>query len=217
MFYTVKMPWLIRKLYPSLIWEQPTKEKILYLTFDDGPHPTATPFVLDTLAKYNAKGTFFCIGKNVVEHTTIYKRIIEEGHSVGNHTFNHLNGWKTANEKYFADIFEASKYIDSDLFRPPYGRINKFQVSLLERRKDKVQMPNENDSSAFKIIMWSVLSGDFDIALSPEKCLQHVVLNSGPGSIIVFHDSTKAWDRMSYALPKVLEHFSKQGYRFHAL
>lgn len=220
MFYTVKMPWLIRKIYPSLIWEQPTKEKILYLTFDDGPHPTATPFILDELAKYNAKATFFCIGKNVVEHAAIYKRIIDEGHSVGNHTFNHLNGWKTSNEKYFENIFEAAKYIDSNLFRPPYGRISKFQVSLLqEKSDDKRKIKNEasTDHSGFKIVMWSVLSGDFDTSLSPEKCLRHVILNSSPGSIIVFHDSTKAWDRMSFALPKVLEYFSRQGYQFHSL
>lgn len=210
MFYTVKMPWLIRKFYPTLTWEKPGKEKILYLTFDDGPHPTATPFVLDELVKYNAKATFFCIGKNVVENTAIYKRIIEEGHKAGNHTFHHLNGWKTSNEKYFADIFEAAKYIDSNLFRPPYGRISKFQISLLQNEK-------ENLLGTFKIIMWSVLSGDFDLTLSPEKCLQNVILNSGPGSIIVFHDSTKAWDRMSFALPRVLEHFSKQGYQFHSL
>lgn len=210
MFYTVKMPWLIRKFYPTLTWEKTGKEKILYLTFDDGPHPTATPFVLDELVKYNAKATFFCIGKNVVENTAIYKRIIEEGHKAGNHTFHHLNGWKTSNEKYFADIFEAAKYIDSNLFRPPYGRISKFQISSLQNEK-------ENLLGTFKIIMWSVLSGDFDLTLSPEKCLQNVILNSGPGSIIVFHDSTKAWDRMSFALPRVLEHFSKQGYQFHSL
>ena len=130
MFYTVKVPWLIKKLYPSLTWEKPTKEKILYLTFDDGPHPTATPFVLDQLAKYNARATFFCIGKNVVEQTALYKRILDEGHRTGNHTFNHLNGWKSSNQKYFQNIFEAAKYIDSDLFRPPYGRISKFQIKM---------------------------------------------------------------------------------------
>ena len=211
MFYTVTVPWFLKKLYPSLTWEKPTDQKILYLTFDDGPHPTATPFVLDELAKYNAKATFFCIGKNVVEQMDIYKRIIDEGHQVGNHTFNHLNGWKTSNEKYFNNIFEAAKYIDSNLFRPPYGRINKFQIKLLQQEK------NERNNASFKIIMWSVLSGDFDLKLSPEKCLQHVILNSKPGSIIVFHDSTKAWDRMNYALPKVLEHFSKQGFSFHSL
>lgn len=212
MFYTVKMPWFIRKLYPSLTWEKPTKEKILYLTFDDGPHPTATPFVLDELAKYNAKATFFCIGKNVVDQTALYKRILDEGHKTGNHTFNHLNGWKTSNEKFFENIFEAAKYIDSDLFRPPYGRISKFQIKLLQESKE-----NNYPSRAFKIIMWSVLSGDFDLNLSPEKCLQYVLLNAKPGSIVVFHDSTKAWDRMSFALPKVLEHFSKEGYQFRSL
>jgi len=217
MFYTVKVPWLIRKLYPSLTWEKPTNQKILYLTFDDGPHPTATPFVLDQLAKYNAKATFFCIGKNVAEHPAIYKRILDEGHNVGNHTFNHLNGWKTANEKYFENIFEAAKYIDSNLFRPPYGRITKFQIELLQGEKLSSKHETAQQANLFKIIMWSVISGDFDTKLSPEKCLQYVVLNSKPGSIIVFHDSTKAWDRMSYALPKILEHFSKEGYRFNSI
>lgn len=200
-------------MYPSLIWEKHTDKKILYLTFDDGPHPTATPFVLDELKKYNAKATFFCIGKNVVEHRDIYKRILDEGHAVGNHTFNHLNGWKVSNEKYFENIFEAAKYIDSNLFRPPYGRISKFQIKLLEGEKRN----NDSYDRSFKIIMWSVLSGDFDIKLSPEKCFEHVLLNSKAGSIIVFHDSTKAWEKMSFALPRVLEHFSKQGYLFAAL
>lgn len=203
----------MKKLYPSLIWEKPTDKKILYLTFDDGPHPTATPFVLNELKKHNAKATFFCIGKNVVDHTDIYKRIIDEGHKVGNHTFNHLNGWKVSNEKYLENIFEAAKYIDSNLFRPPYGRISKFQIKLLQREKKDV----ESYDRSFKIIMWSVLSGDFDLKLSPEKCFENVLLNSKPGSIIVFHDSTKAWEKMNYALPKVLEHFSKLGYAFEAL
>jgi len=210
MFYTVKMPWLIKKLYPSLTWEKPTDKKILYLTFDDGPHPTATTFVLDELKKYNAKATFFCIGKNVVQHTDIYKRILDEGHKAGNHTFNHLNGWKVSNEKYLENIFEAAKHIDSNLFRPPYGRITRFQIKLLQEK-------STTSSASFKIIMWSVLSGDFDPQLSPRKCLEHVLLHSKPGSIIVFHDSTKAWEKMSFALPKVLEHFSKEGFSFAAL
>ena len=197
-------------MYPSLIWEKPTKEKILYLTFDDGPHATATPYVLDELKKYSAKATFFCIGKNVAEHPGIYRRIIEEGHRVGNHTYNHLNGWKTKDEIYFQNVFEAAKYIDSDLFRPPYGRVTKFQAAVLQQ-SGKVPAIGKQ---AFKIIMWSLLSGDFDTKLSPAGCLQNIILHAKPGYIIVFHDSTKAWERMSYALPQVLEYFSNKGYRF---
>ena len=200
-------------MYPSLIWEKPTKEKILYLTFDDGPHATATPFVLDELKKYNAKATFFCIGKNVAEHPGIYRRIIEEGHRVGNHTYNHLNGWKTKDEIYFQNVFEAAKYIDSDLFRPPYGRVTKFQAAVLQQSGKAPAIGKQ----AFKIIMWSLLSGDFDTKLSPAGCLQNIILHAKPGYIIVFHDSTKAWSRMSYTLPRVLEHYSKEGYIFKAL
>lgn len=179
-------------------------EKVLYLTFDDGPHETATPFVLDQLKAWNAKGTFFCIGKNVQQHRAIYSRILDEGHAIGNHTQNHVNGWKTPDKKYIEDIAQAAGYIDSQLFRPPYGRVSRFQANFL------TQVANP----AYRIIMWSVLSGDFDIKLAPERCLENVVVKARPGSIIVFHDSTKAWDRMHYALPRVLEHFSKQGYSF---
>lgn len=206
MFYTVKAPWLIRKLYPTFTWEKPATEKIIYLTFDDGPHPVATPFVLDQLRQYDAKATFFCIGKNVVEHPGIYRRILDEGHRVGNHTFKHLNGWKTGNQQYFEDIYAASKFIDSNLFRPPYGRITRFQAKLLQQQKE--------GRPPFSIIMWSVLSGDFDVQLTPEACLKNVVLSIKPGSIVVFHDSAKAWERLEYALPRVLQHCSKSGYRF---
>src|SRR5450432_1071984 len=123
MFYFVKTPWLLKKFYPSCIWNVPAQKKIIYLTFDDGPHPVATPFVLDELKKYNAKATFFCIGKNVAEHPDIYAKVLNEGHRVGNHTHNHLNGWKSSDSAYFSNIEQAAKYIDSDLFRPPYGRI----------------------------------------------------------------------------------------------
>lgn len=179
-------------------------EKVLYLTFDDGPHETATPFVLDQLKAYNAKGTFFCIGKNVQQHRSIYSRILDEGHSIGNHTQNHVNGWKTPDKQYIEDITQAARYIDTQLFRPPYGRISRFQASFLQNVA----------SPAYRIIMWSVLSGDFDIKLKPEHCLDNVVVNAKPGSIVVFHDSTKAWDRMRYTLPRVLEHFAKQGFTF---
>ncbi|MEX6688971.1 polysaccharide deacetylase family protein [Danxiaibacter flavus] len=205
--------WLLKRLYPSsFVWDVPTKERELYLTFDDGPHETATPFVLDQLKQFNAKATFFCIGKNVVEQPEIYRRILDEGHRVGNHTHNHLNGWKTENKTYLSNIFEASRHIDSNLFRPPYGRIKKFQAKLL-------QAPGNASANAhlYKIIMWSVLSADFDMALTPQKCLDNVVLNAKPGSIILFHDSTKAWDRMSFALPKVLAYFSREGYSFKSL
>ena len=204
MFYLVRTPSWFQKINSSLVWNISTKEKELYLTFDDGPHETATPFILDQLKLYNAKASFFCLGKNVKAYPTIYERILDEGHAVGNHTFNHLNGWKTNNKKYVHDITEAAKYIDSKLFRPPYGRISPFISKLLRSMK-------------YKIIMWDILSGDFDTMLSPQKCAEHVVLHSKPGSIIVFHDSTKAWERMQYALPKCLQYFSERGFKFKAI
>ena len=213
MFYFVKTPNWLRALYPSLTWSIPTKEKIMYLTFDDGPHESATLFVLDQLKAFNAKASFFCIGKNVVAHTGIYKRIIDEGHRVGNHTQDHLNGWKTDDETYLNNIFEAAKYIDSHLFRPPYGKITRFQSKLL-------QHPNKNKTighDPYKVIMWDVLSGDFDQTITKEKCLQNVLLNTKPGSIVVFHDSSKAYEKMAYVLPLVLDYFTKQGFGFAAL
>ena len=186
-------------LYPSLEWRIPTKEKIIYLSFDDGPHETATPFVLDVLAKYNARATFFCIGKNVRQFPEIYQRILNEGHAAGNHTEHHANGWKVSNEQYFSEINQTATMVKSNLFRPPYGRIRRSQIKALGN---------------YRIIMWTVLSGDFDLHLSAATCSSHVIKKAGAGSIVVFHDSTKAWERMSYALPKVLEYFSALGYRF---
>lgn len=202
MFYLVKTPWWLKRLYPGCIWELPAEDKTIYLTFDDGPHPEATPYVLDLLARYQAKATFFCIGKNVEAYPEIYSRILDGGHRVGNHTWQHLNGWKNNDRNYFDDIAKAKKYIDSDLFRPPYGRITKFQLKQLR------------ESFAFKVVMWTVLSGDFDVKLSPEKSTELVLLNAGPGSIIVFHDSTKAFPRMKVALERTLAHFAEKGYRF---
>ena len=191
-------------LYPKAIWNiHSPEEKVLYLTFDDGPHPQYTPFVLDQLKKYQAQATFFCIGKNVDAHFDVYKRIIEEGHAVANHTYHHLNGWKTDDQKYLHDIKKAMNNIDSKLFRPPYGRITRFQLSQLHK-------------PAYELypIMWSVLSGDFDQELAPKKCASNVVLSAKSGDIIVFHDSEKAWVRLEYALPEVLSYFSKQGFIF---
>ena len=203
MFYLATTPKWVRKLYRGAIWDLPTVEKAIYLTFDDGPHPLITPFILDELAKYDAKASFFCIGKNVRENPAVYDRILAEGHAVGNHSFNHLDGWKTGNGKYLADILEARKYIDSDLFRPPYGHITGKQKKDLALLKQP-----------FKIIMWSVLSGDFDVNISPGQCCSNVIKNTKDGSLVVFHDSEKANERMSYALPIVLKYFSEKGYFF---
>jgi peptidoglycan/xylan/chitin deacetylase (PgdA/CDA1 family) len=183
-----------------------TASPAVYLTFDDGPHETATPFVLDTLKQYNVKATFFCIGKNVVAHPDIYNRILQEGHAVGNHTHNHLNGWKTPTASYLNNISLAEGVIDSKLFRPPYGKITFNQSKYLRKA-----VP------AWTIIMWDVLSGDFDVDITPEQCLKNVTDKIEPGSIVVFHDSAKAWDRMSYALPKVLEYCKSKGWQVAAL
>jgi len=205
MFYTTRIPSWFIKLNSSLVWNIETKEKELYLTFDDGPHETATPFVLDQLKIFNAKATFFCVGKNVKAYTNIYQRILDEGHACGNHTFTHVNGWQTKNSVYINDIAEAAKYIDSKLFRPPYGRISPFVSKMLRT------------ALHYKIIMWHVLSGDFDKSISPQQCLENVLLNAKPGSIIVFHDSTKAWERMQFALPATLKYYAERGFSFKAL
>jgi len=204
-YYFVKTPWWLKKIYSSYLWSIDTKQKELYLTFDDGPHPEITPFVLKLLKEYNALATFFCIGKNVVAYPEVYKQILDEGHSVGNHTNNHLNGWKTKDDVYLKDVSAAANIIDSSLFRPCYGRISIFQARNLKAAM-KGRQP--------RVVMWDVLSGDFDINLSPKECAANVILQSVPGSIIVFHESEKALPRLEYALPKVLQYFSEKGYRF---
>jgi peptidoglycan/xylan/chitin deacetylase (PgdA/CDA1 family) len=206
MWYFVKTPWWLKKWYSKMVWDIPGREKLLYLSFDDGPHPEVTPFVLNELKKHGARGTFFCIGKNVLAYPQLYKRILTEGHRVGNHTHDHINGWKSEDKDYLANTWQAAGCIDSDLFRPPYGRITAFQAALLRAAPFH-----------YKIVMWSVLSADFDRAVSPEKCLRNVTRNAGPGSIVVFHDSEKAFGRLKDALPGVLEYFSQRGYRFEAI
>lgn len=206
MFYFVSTPWLLKQAYKGCIWDIKTNQNNIYLTFDDGPHPEITPYVLNELRKYNAKATFFCIGKHVVSSPDIYENILNEGHAVGNHTFNHLNGWKTGDEAYENDIIKAKEVIDSTLFRPPYGRITRFQLQLLKGKR-----------LALKPIMWSVLSGDFDTSLSNETCYLNVVNNTVAGSIVVFHDSEKAFQRLEYTLPRVLKYYSDKGYCFKVL
>ena len=203
MKYFVKTPWWLKKIYSSYTWSVPTKEKIIYLTFDDGPHPEITPFVLKELRNYNALATFFCIGKNVLAYPDVYKQILNDGHTVGNHTQNHLNGWKTSNDVYMNDIAEAANYIDSNLFRPPYGKITLFQARHL-RDAMRGRKP--------RVIMWDVLSADFDDKITNEQSLQFVILKALPGSIVVFHDSEKAFPRLKVALPKTLEWLTKEGY-----
>ena len=201
MLYLKKIPWIIKKIYPDCVWDIKTDEKILYFTFDDGPHPEATPLVLEQLKKYQAQATFFCIGKNVDENFQTYKQIIAEGHRVGNHTYNHLNGWKTKDDLYVEDIAKAAQIIDSSLFRPPYGRIKKFQIKAIAGERLKL-----------KTIMWDVLSGDFHTSLSPEDCYLNVINNARAGSIVVFHDSFKSLPVLRHALPQILEYYSAKGF-----
>ena len=203
MFYFVKTPWWLKKFSKGRVWQMPNNSKIIYLSFDDGPDPLVTPFVLDELKKYDARASFFCVGNNVVKYPQVYERILKEGHAVGNHSFDHLNGWKTNDKVYLDSIAAAKKHIISKLFRPPYGRIKRSQQKILS-------------SPAFGLttIMWTVLSGDFDGSTSPVQCYTNVTRSAKNGSIVVFHDSAKANTKMSYALPLVLKYFSEKGYRF---
>jgi peptidoglycan-N-acetylglucosamine deacetylase len=204
--YLVKTPWLLKKLYPPLMWNKSRKNHYIYLTFDDGPIPIVTPFVLNILRQYNAKATFFCIGDNVSKHPDVFEQVKNAGHSIGNHTFNHLKGWKTDDKTYVENFLKADELLDTNLFRPPYGRIKRSQIKLIKKIKPGTH-----------IIMWDVLSGDFDIDLKPETCLQHVLRYTANGSIVVFHDSLKAFDRLEYVLPRAMEEWSKMGYEFNTL
>jgi peptidoglycan/xylan/chitin deacetylase (PgdA/CDA1 family) len=201
--YLVKTPQFIQNLFPNFTWRIPTEDKQLYLTFDDGPIPEVTPWVLEQLAQYNAKATFFCVGENVEKHPEIYKAVTSAGHAVGSHTFNHLDGWANDNIPYFHNVRHSANMVDSVLFRPPYGRLKPKQAQFLMRH--------------YRVVMWDVLSGDFDANISKEQCLKNVTRNAGAGSIVVFHDNVKAIDRLEYALPRVLEHFSSLGYTFNTL
>lgn len=210
--YLIKSPLLLKWYYPSLLWNKSRTEKVIYLTFDDGPIPNVTEFVLKTLKAFNAKATFFCIGDNIVKHPEIYAKVIKDSHAIGNHTFNHLKGWKTDDETYLQNTLKCQQLTQTNLFRPPYGRIKKSQIASLQ---SLVQSPKSD--SKLNIVMWDVLSGDFDIKLSPEKCYQNVIKHTESGSIIVFHDSLKAFDRLEYALPRVLKYFTDKGFTFSTL
>jgi len=198
-------PFWLKIFFPHYTWHVKTKEKSIFLTFDDGPIPDITEFVLDTLEQFDAKATFFCIGDNVRKHPSVFKKIINEGHSIGNHTFNHLNGWKSQDHEYLAniDLCEKELNLETNLFRPPYGRMKKSQAAQLPKEK--------------KIVMWDVLSGDFSLAIKPEICLKKTIQYTRPGSIVLFHDSLKAAKNMQYALPRFLDHFANKEYQFKAL
>ncbi|QNM87133.1 polysaccharide deacetylase family protein [Polaribacter pectinis] len=200
------------RIFSDYVWRFSLDKKELFLTFDDGPTPEITEFVLAELKKYNAKATFFCIGKNIKNHPEIFNKIIADDHAVGNHTQNHLNGWKTKTNIYIDNFLKCEKTIThfnnstikQQLFRPPYGKIKKKQAKEILKK-------------GYKIIMWNVLSADFDTSISEEKCLQNVLRNTKNGSVIVFHDSVKASEKLRFVLPKVLEEFSKKGFEFKAI
>ncbi len=220
----IKTPLVVKKLFPDYIWDKATIDKVLYLTFDDGPTPEITNWTLQELKKHNAKATFFCIGNNIEKHPKIFQQILEEGHAIGNHTHNHIKGWETKTKDYIENVLEAqkaisnqiqnSKFNDSEinnpqssivkLFRPPYGRITPKQGKKLMEQ-------------GYSIIMWDVLSFDWDKTISNDDCFNNVISKTKKGSIIVFHDSVKANERLQYALPKVLDYFTKKGYEFKSL
>ncbi len=205
--YLVKPPLFLKLFYPSLIWNESRNEKIIYLTFDDGPIPDVTEFVLKTLETYKVKATFFCIGDNVIKHPEIFETIKKNGHSIGNHTFNHLKGWDTPSDIYLDNTIKCEQITQSNLFRPPYGRIKQSQIKKIR----------ETFGKHYKIVMWDVLSGDYDPGTSPEECLKNVLKHTQNGSIVVFHDSLKASKNMQYTLPLFLQHFQDLGFSFQTL
>lgn len=184
-------------------WRVKTNEKVIYLTFDDGPTEELTSEILGILEKHDVNATFFCVGQNVEELPQVHSLIIAGGHSIGNHTYHHLNGWKTGRSAYLADVSMGDAVIGSALFRPPYGKIKISQARRLKKH--------------YRIIMWDVLSRDFDNRITREECLTRSIKGTRPGSIVVFHDNVKAAESMLYALPRYIEHFKEEGYRFESL
>jgi peptidoglycan/xylan/chitin deacetylase (PgdA/CDA1 family) len=201
-FYSA--PFWIRAIYPNnLTWHIPTSQREVFLTFDDGPIPEVTPFVLAILKKYNVKATFFCVGENVQKYPEVFDLLLKDEHAIGNHTFHHVKAWKTGFNAYLSEVDECNVLVNSRLFRPPHGQIN--------------QKLARNLSENYQVIMWSALTGDYNKKLSGERCLKNAVKNTKPGSIIVFHDSVKALERMEYALPLYIEYCLKEGYSFNVL
>ena len=203
-----KTPTILQRLYPGLVWHKRSQHKEIFLTFDDGPIPGLTPFVLATLAEFNVRATFFCVGDNLRKHSEIAKEAVSQGHRLGNHTFNHLDGWKTQNNVYVENIEKCDQYLPEvgtarPLFRPPYGKINRSQIKIVRQ--------------AYDIIMWDVLSWDFSRKISPESCLKNSIKATAKGSIVLFHDNWKAEKNLEYALPRYIEHFVSKGFVFKTL
>lgn len=207
--YFAKTPNIIQSIFSDFTWRIATDKKEIYLTFDDGPIPEITSWVLNTLDDYHAKATFFCVGDNIKKHPEVFQNILNNDHAIGNHTYNHLNGWTTKTKHYLDNVEKAANAIqnsklktqNSILFRPPYGKIKTPQRKALQKK-------------GYQIIMWDVLSGDFDPNMGKEKCLQNVIKNTDRGSIIVLHDSKKTFEKLQYVLPKILKYFSEKGFEF---
>jgi peptidoglycan/xylan/chitin deacetylase (PgdA/CDA1 family) len=201
--YLIKTPGFVQGLFPNFTWKIPSNEREVFLTFDDGPVPSTTPWILDLLDSFNAKATFFCVGENVARNPDLFAEIKRRGHMVGNHTYNHLAGWSTDNIDYYHNIRKCAQLVDSPLFRPPYGKMKPSQIQFLQRH--------------YQIVMWDVLSGDFDEEMTPERCYSNVVRNVTEGSIVVMHDNIKSFDVLQEALPAILQDLQAQGYTFKAL
>ncbi len=207
MLHFYKTPAVLKNISKSLIWNVLSNEKTIYLTFDDGPVPYLTEYIIETLNKYNAHATFFCVGDNIKKYPEVFKKAIEHGHGIGNHTFNHLKGWSSQNDKYMENIHKCQKIIEQNhtkvkkaIFRPPYGQITPRQIQLLKE--------------SYNLIMWDVLAYDFDKSHTAEKSLKKIIKATNSGSIVVFHDNYKAEKKLKYMLPKFLEHFKGLGFDF---
>ena len=204
----IKTPWLVKKIFNTFIWDVPNNDNKIYLTFDDGPTPEITTWVLNELKKHNAHATFFCIGANVAKNPDLFLQIITDDHSIGNHTFNHLNGFNSSCKDYInnvelftSQLHDSHPTVKTTLFRPPYGKIKPSQATLLRKL-------------GYQIVLWDVISHDFDATISNEQCLKNATNKVAAGSIIVFHDSHKASEQLKYVLPKALDHFKKKGFVF---
>ena len=204
----VKTNRLIKWIFPKYIWEIPNSDKKIYLTFDDGPIPEVTEWVLELLKKHAIKATFFCIGDNIKKHQELFERVIREGHSIGNHTFNHIKGWDFSKEEYIENALLCEKEMIAKgfnlrpkIFRPPYGKIKPSQSKILRKM-------------GYRIIMWDVLSVDYDKNVSPERCLENIIKNTVSGSVIACHDSLKAFKNLEYALPRAIEYLKEKGFSF---